>query len=83
MNLLHFVKQETLVNLPKKPNFKPMDGWMDGLMDRKRARWTDGWIEKHTLIVLAHDLTLMCMGEGANWPPMYLLLMISKLLSDF
>ena len=30
-----------------------MDGWMDGLMDRKRARWTDGWIEKHTLIVLA------------------------------
>ena len=44
-----------------------MDGWMDGLMDRKRARWMDGWIEKHTLIVLAHDL--MCMGEGANWPP--------------
>ena len=46
-----------------------MDGWMDGLMDRKRARWTDGWIEKHALIVLAHNLTLMCMGEGANWPP--------------
>ena len=39
---------------------------MDGLIDRKRARWMDGWIEKHTLIVLAHNLTLMCMGEGTN-----------------
>ena len=54
---------------------------MDGLMDRKRARWMHGWIEKDTLIVLAHDSTLMCKGEGANGP-MYLLLMNFKLLSE-
>ena len=51
LNLLRFVNQEKLVNLPKKQISNQWTyGWMDGLMDRKRARWMDGWMEKHTLL---------------------------------